>query len=76
MGSPTFQVPGSLVKGRMEGALLTAIGEKTNPWDVKATSAVTITALQQSPQPGEERMALGFTQRPGWKMRGCNARKF
>lgn len=54
MGSPTFQVPGSLVKGRMEGALLTAIGEKTSPWDVKATSAVTITALQVSTAWGRE----------------------
>lgn len=52
------------MKGRMEGALLTAIGEKTRPWEVKATATVAMAAVQQSPQPGEERMALEFTQRP------------
>lgn len=63
------------MKGRMEGALLTAIGEKTRPWEVKATATVAMAAVQQSPQPGEERMALEFTE-ASQGGRGCTARKF
>lgn len=46
-------------------SLIDSYGEKTSPWDVKATSTVALQQSPQSPQPGEERMALGFTQRPG-----------
>ncbi|XP_037054003.1 mesoderm posterior protein 2 isoform X2 [Peromyscus leucopus] len=67
-----YQVPGFPMKGRMNGALLAAVGEEMRPWEVQTTATVTVRAVRQPPQPGEERMmALGFTQGPGWKVRAA-----
>lgn len=60
----------------MEGAFLTSVGEEMRPWVVTATATLAITAVQQSPQPGEERVALGLKQKPGWKLRGFTVREF
>jgi hypothetical protein len=60
----------------MEIALFTPVGEEMRPREVIATAIIATFAVQQSPQLGEERMALGFTQRPGWKARAFTSWKF
>lgn len=57
------------MKRQMEIALLTTVGEEMRPREVIATAIITTSAVKQSPQLEEERMALGLPQRPGWKVR-------
>lgn len=56
------------MKGQMEVALLPPEGKEMRPWEVIAATIIATTAMQQSPQFGEEK-------RPGWKVRAFTIRK-
>lgn len=64
------------MKGQMKVAFLTPVGEEMRLWAVIGTAIIATSAMQQSLQLREERMGLGLTQRPGWKVRAFTLRKF